>query len=182
MKIYRYIAFLRAINVGGNSVIKMADLAKAFDAHGLTEVKTHIQTGNVVFTSLEKDVDELARQLEKRFEPRFKYHIGVFVLTPAELKKAAANNPFDPEEHDATRRCHLVFLSAEPTADRIKALKAMEGDEYSFAVKGKVLYYAYDRKWDGKRRTVNFEKVLGVSGTARTWKVVEKLIEIAEGK
>ncbi len=73
-----------------------------------------------------------------------------------------------------------MFLSGEPDAAHSAALMALEGDEYSCSIHGKVLYYAYSREAAGPgRRTINFEKVLGVTGTARTWKVVNKLIELS---
>ena len=105
----------------------------------------------------------------------------VFLLTPQELKKAAADNPFDPERLDKEQRCHLMFLSAPPSAARRRALMAVQGEEYRFHIKRKVLYYAYSRKFDGIRRMIDFEKILGVSGTSRSWKVVDKLIEMSAG-
>ena len=72
-----------------------------------------------------------------------------------------------------------MFLSDEPDAERIKALMALQGDEYRFHVRRRVLYYSYPRTVAGHRRSINFEKVLGVAGTARTWKVVNTLIEMA---
>jgi len=74
-----------------------------------------------------------------------------------------------------------MFLSAAPAAARCRALMAVQGEEYRFHIEGKVLYYAYSRKFAGNRRTIDFEKILGVSGTSRSWKVVDKLIEIAAG-
>jgi uncharacterized protein (DUF1697 family) len=101
------------------------------------------------------------------------------VLTPEQLKTAADNNPFHPQRQDGEQQCHLMFLSGEPDPAHRAALMALQGDDYRVAVRGKVLYYTYPRALAGSRRSVNFEKVLGVSGTARTWKVVDKLIELS---
>jgi uncharacterized protein (DUF1697 family) len=117
--------------------------------------------------------------LEKQLASSTGKEIKVFVLTPAELKRAADNNPFEPERHDEEQRCHLMFLSTEPDAVRREALMELEGEEYRFHIEDKVLYYAYSRKYDGRRRTIDFERVLGVAGTARTWKVVDRLIELS---
>jgi uncharacterized protein (DUF1697 family) len=176
----KYVALLRAINVGGKSMIKMPDLRKQFEALGLKDVVTYIQTGNVVFTSPPTSTSSLAKRLEKKLESSFGYKTRVFVLSPAELKKAAANNPFSPDRLDKEQHCHLVFLSSEPARANQKALLDLQGKEYRFAVKGKVFYYAYSREVAGsRRRSINFEKVLGVTGTARTWKVIKKLIELS---
>jgi uncharacterized protein (DUF1697 family) len=103
----------------------------------------------------------------------------VFVLTLQQLADAAANNPFDPEASDGALRCHIMFLSREPESERVDKLMAQQAPEYQFAVRGPVLYYTYAKEYDGKRRTINFEGILGAEGTARTLKVVRKLVELA---
>jgi uncharacterized protein (DUF1697 family) len=176
----RWVALLRAINVGGHSVVKMADVRKVFESLGLTDVATYIQTGNVIFSTHETDPRRLARQLEEKLTQAIGKVVQVFVLSPAELAEAAAHNPFEPERRDQEQRCHLMFMSAVPAADRGEKLMAMQGEEYRFHLRDKVLYYAYDNRYAlGNRRTIDFEKVLGVAGTARSWKVIAKLIELA---
>lgn len=174
-----YVALIRAINVGGHSLIRMSELKKRFESLGLEGVVTHIQSGNLVFSTQEKDRDRLTRRMEAGLSELMARGVMVFLLTPQELKRAAADNPFDPERLDEEQRCHLMFLSAPPSAARRRGLMAVQGEEYRFHIKRKVLYYAYSRKFDGNRRMLDFEKILGVSGTSRSWKVVDKLIEIA---
>ena len=157
----------------------MSALKKRFESLGLEGVVTYIQSGNVVFSTEEKDRDQLARRIEADLSDLMGRGVKVFLLTPQELKKAAEEDPFDPERLDKEQKCHLMFLSAAPAAARRLALMAVQGEEYRFHIKGKVLYYAYSRKFDGNRRTIDLEKILGVSGTSRSWKVVDKLIEIA---
>ncbi len=176
---HRYIALLRAVNVGGTSIIKMSDLKAQFEAFGATDVKTHIQSGNVVFTTREADPERLARRIETHLKQALGYKGTVFLFTRAQLEKAAAGNPFDPEQHDDQQAVHLMFLSAEPDEAHRTALMQLQGEEYTFAVRDNVLYFAYPRALAGSRRNINIEKVLGVTGTARTWKVVAKLIELA---
>lgn len=176
----RYIVLLRAINVGGHSVVRMSDLRGVFESLGFTEVVTYIQSGNVLFNSKEKDRQRLTNLLEKKLESSFGYKSSVFVLTRRQLEDAAAKNPFAPESRDKEQHCHLMFLSGEPDKTHSAALMQMQGDDYSFSIEGKVLYFAYSRQYEGPaRRSINFEKILGVTGTARTWKVVNKLIELS---
>jgi uncharacterized protein (DUF1697 family) len=177
----KYIALIRAINVGGNSIIKMADLKKLFESAGLNDVATYIQTGNVLFSTTRTDLPKLSAELEKKLEMVVKKKAKIMILTPEELKAASAGNPFEPEKNDREQRCHLMFLSAEPDKEKNKTLKSLEGVEYRFHLQGKVLYYAYSREFDGKRRTIDLEKVLGTEGTARTWKVVDKLVYQMKG-
>ena len=174
-----YVALIRAINVGGNSPVRMSDLRKRFESLGLEGVVTYIQSGNVVFSTEEKDRDRLSRKIEADLSDLMGRGVKAFLLTPEELKKATVQNPFDPARLDKEQRCHLMFLSAPPTAVRRRALMAVQGEEYRFHIKGRVLYYAYSRKFDGIRRMIDFEKILGVSGTSRSWKVVDKLIEVS---
>jgi uncharacterized protein (DUF1697 family) len=174
-----YVALLRGINVGGHTVLKMADLRDLFQSFGLTDVVTYIQSGNVLFSTEDADPERLARQLGVQLTSSLERPMTVFVLSPAELKEAVAHNPFDPERRDNEQSCHLMFLSAVPDATRCEALMALQGEEYRFHIHGKVLYCAYSREYAGNRRTIDFERVLGVTGTARTWKVVNKLIELA---
>ncbi len=177
---HQYIALLRGINVGGNSVMKMADLKAQFEALGFDDVKTYIQTGNVLFKSSKKNSSNLSTKIETHLQKTMQYQKKVFVLTPEVLVKSAKNNPFEPEKYEKERRCHLMFMSEKPDASNIQNLMAMKGNEYWFHISDKVLYYAYSKEYDGSRRGIDFEKILGVSGTARSWTVVAKLIELTK--
>ncbi len=177
---HQFVALLRAINVGGYGIVKMADLRAQFESIGLTEVTTYIQSGNVLFTSKDSDARRIAERVEKKLGSSLGYRGLVFVLSKEELRQAAKKNPFDPEHLDVEQRCHLMFLSGEPDSVHRKALMAVQGEEYRFAIRDKVLYYAYSRTFEGGRRTINFEKILGVAGTSRGWTVVKKLIELLE--
>lgn len=177
---HQYIALLRGINVGGNSMIRMSALKELCESLGFSDVQTYIQSGNVLFSAKEIKPEKLAQAIETKLESMMGRRVSVFVYSPHELEKAAAGNPFQPEKFDQEQICQLLFLSAKPTAERRKAIMALQGKEYRFHIHDKVLYYAYARKHAGNRRTINFEKVLGVAATCRTWKVIDKLIELAE--
>src|SRR6185503_12568913 len=93
----QYLALLRAVNVGGSGVIRMTDLKKLFETCGLTDVKTYIQTGNVLFKAEPGKLKELGRRVETAMEKTLGRPIPLFILTPAQLKKAADHNPLDPK-------------------------------------------------------------------------------------
>lgn len=175
----KYIALLRAVNVGGASIMKMADLRRTFELLGFADVATYVQSGNVLFTAKETVTEQLKERLGKKLKFSLGNKVTVFVLTPEQLKKAALHNPFGPERLDKEQQCHLMFLSRTPDAAHRRVLSAMQGKEYRFFVRGRVLYIACPRAFEGRRRTIDFEKVLGVAGTMRTWKVVNKLIDLA---
>ena len=170
----RYVALLRAINVGGRGVVKMAELKPVFESLGLENVQTYIQSGNVLFTSRAAARDRLEARIEEAMRRAFGSPAKAFVLSPKELEAAAAHNPFDAA--DDTQRRHVTFLSDEPVAERVEALMALQRDDYQFCLRGRILYYAYPASLAGHRRTIDFEKVLGVAATARSAKVVNELI------
>jgi uncharacterized protein (DUF1697 family) len=159
----RYVALLRAINVGGTSVMKMADLRARCEALGCEDVSTYIQTGNVLLSS-----DESAATLTDRLEEEL--GTRVFVLTPAALRKAATANPLRADGW----RSHLLFCDGRP---RTEALEEKGADQYRFAARDKVLYYAFPEELAGRRRSLDFERLAGVAGTARSAKVVDELVE-----
>src|SRR4051794_40028218 len=117
-----YVALLRAINVGGRSLISMPDLRALFESLGFKDVSSYIQTGNVIFSTSEKNKTALASHIEGALKKKFDYNTRVFILTAKELEQAAANNPFEPKRLDKQQHCHLVFLSSSPKADKQKAL------------------------------------------------------------
>lgn len=176
----RYVALLRAVNVGGTSVLPMAALKKLVESLGLDEVSTYIQSGNVLFRSSRKR-EALAREIAGAVGDAVGRPTDVFILGPEELRAAMEKNPFDPARRERTHSCHLLFLSEKPAPDRVRKLMELEGEEYRFAVKDAVLYYTYSKELRGHRRTIDFERVLGVRGTARTWKVVAELLARCEG-
>ena len=176
----RYVALLRAVNVGGTSVLPMAALKELVENLGLDEVSTYIQSGNVLFRSPRKP-EALAREIAGAVGNAVGRPTDVFVLAPEEIRAAIAGNPFDPARREKTHACHLLFLSGKPAPDRVRKLMELQGEEYRFAVKGAVLYYTYAKELRGNRRTIDFERVLGVRGTARTWKVAAELLARCEG-
>jgi uncharacterized protein (DUF1697 family) len=173
-----YAALLRGINVGGHSIIKMAELKKQFESIGLSDVRTYIQSGNVVFTTTEKDTGKINLKLKKHLQMTVGFNKEIFILTPEELRTSLKHCPFEPELNDERQLCYIMFMSDKPGKQQINKLMELKGKEYSFAFYEKLLYIAYPREYGGNRRNINFEKVLGVTGTARTWKVVSKLIEL----
>ena len=166
----KFVALIRAINVGGHSVITMAELKKRFEKFGYENVTTYIQTGNVLFSS-GLDAQALARRLSDALSTL------VLVYTKNDLKKALSAAPFTAKDLK-TRRCHLMFLAEKPKGENQKALKVLEDKTYRFDVKDRVCYYSYPVEVIGKRKTFNLEKILGVQSTSRTFNVVQKLDQL----
>ncbi len=103
-----YIALLRGVNVGGH-VVKMADLRAQFQALGLEDVRTYIQSGNVFFTANESDREALSDRIERHLEKRLGYEVATCLRTPQEVRKTMARNPFDGLTVTPDMRLCVVF-------------------------------------------------------------------------
>jgi uncharacterized protein (DUF1697 family) len=170
----KYIAFLRAINVGGTTIIKMSDLKKMFESFGLQNVQTYIQTGNVIFESDQKNASALEEQIESQLEKASGKRIQLFVRTMRDVVKMANDCPFDPEEGQTV---HVVILHKKPLKKAVDALLSQRSEADDFAVVGGE---AYNLRLDRDRSifTNNWaEKVLGVAGTTRNLTTIRKLAE-----
>ena len=102
----KYVAFLRAINVGGNTVIKMADLKRIFESLGLDNVQTYIQSGNVIFES-EDDADSLEPWIESQLEKAAGYKMQIFVRKMREVQSIASKSSFTA---NGDQTVHVAFL------------------------------------------------------------------------
>lgn len=170
----KYIAFLRAINVGGTSIIKMSDLKKMFESFGLENVQTYIQTGNVIFESKEREPSVLEEQIERQLEQAWGKKIQLFVRTIREVATIVKTCPFDPKEGETV---FVVILDEKPVKKNIDALLAYRNEFDDFAVKGKEAYHL--RRSREKTMFVNrsVEQVIGVPGTSRNLTTLKKLAE-----
>ena len=126
----KYVAFLRAINVGGHAIIKMADLKKRFESAGLENVQTYIQSGNVIFES-DENAEAVAKQIERQLEKAAEYKIEVFVRTMREVQAIAEKSPFKPEGDETV---FVAFLHKKPDKKSQQALLALksEADDFAF--------------------------------------------------
>lgn len=110
-KPHRYVAFMRALNVGGR-IVKMDLLRKLFEELGFTDVATYIASGNVIFHSPETDTGKLERTINAHLEESLGYVVGTYIRTPAELATIAAHRPFPDAELDAPG--HTLYINFLP--------------------------------------------------------------------
>lgn len=171
---------LRAVNVGGTGKMAMADLKAATEAAGFEDVKTHGNTGNVVLTATERSADKVRAKLARQYEADLEYTGDIFVLSHAQIAKAAQDNPFRADlESDSGLQCYLAFLDGKPAAKDVRTVEADDQDGlYRVKVVGQVLYYAYAKADASKRKPIDGERILKLRATARSWKVVDKLVAL----
>jgi uncharacterized protein (DUF1697 family) len=134
----KYIALLRGINVGGNAIIKMADLKKEVEVSGFTHVSTYIQSGNIVFESDLKEIDKIIARLEEALLKKFQFNSGIVVKTHEQMKKIISEVPADWKKQDDLR-CYLAFVREPVSAqDVIREIKLKEGVDFAKAGDGVV--------------------------------------------
>lgn len=173
-----FVALFSGINVGGNRIVKMAELRSFFEDLGLSDVATYVQSGNVVFTSSESDTATLTRRIEAAFEKRWGFASRIMLRDLKWFERLVAENPFPDVAADPTK-LHAHALEREPTAAEVGRLAEKCTGPERFEVRGDCLYlHAPDGV--GKSVFANLiPRVLGVPGTARNWRSVTALLEMA---
>ena len=174
------IALLRAVNVGGTGRLAMADLRDFFGELGFGNVRTLIQTGNVVFESDEMSGAELEAFLEAEAAERLGLETTFLIRTPGEWERLIGGNPFPEKAKDDPRRLFAMALKEPPNAKAVNALEcAIPGPE-RVRVSGKHLYIDYPTGVGTSKLTnVLIERKLQTRGTARNWNTVLKIADSA---
>ncbi|HEU4323279.1 MAG TPA: DUF1697 domain-containing protein [Roseiflexaceae bacterium] len=171
----RYVAFLRAINVGGHTV-KMDRLRALFAEQGFANVSTFIASGNVLFDGPAGDATALERQIERHLRQTLGYEVDTFLRTPAEVAAVAAHRPFGEGREAAGDTLYIAFLGSTPDEAAVQRLLALRNEVDDFHIHGREVYW-------GCRRTVStstfspakLEKILGMAATLRNATTVRKL-------
>jgi uncharacterized protein (DUF1697 family) len=173
-----YVALLRAVNVGGNNLIKMADLRDLLAGLGLEEAKTHLQSGNAVFNARSGDRRKLSEAISDAIHQAHGHRPDVILRTADELRRALDRVPFDASANPSL--VLINFLAAPADAEGARKLSAWEGPEV-VVVEGSEVYIHYPEGIGrSKLNRVPMEKMLGTRGTARNLNTVRKLLEMAE--
>jgi uncharacterized protein (DUF1697 family) len=172
-----YVSMLRAVNVGGHGRLTMDALKEAYVDVGLGQVRTLLQSGNVLFTSRLKDRDALAKRISQELERRFGLEIEVIVRTLAEVRTIVERGPVSARADPA--KLHVMFLSRVPSAKGAAALvKEHKGPEM-IEIRGPEIYLYYPNGMGrSKLSTAVLERRLETSGTARNWNTLKKLLEV----
>jgi uncharacterized protein (DUF1697 family) len=177
-----YIAMLRAVNVGGTSRIKMDALRAAFESIGLKDVRTLLQSGNVVFRSAIRDRDQLVKRIKQELERRLELTADVILRTQAEVASIVERGPVLSPLADKSKLL-VMFLAGVPDAAAQAALtkwhKDYKGPEM-LEMRGPEIYLYYpDGVGRSKLTGSVIESTLDMAGTARNWNTLEKLLDTA---
>ena len=165
----RYVAFLRAVNVGGTGKLPMAELRTMCEAVGFTNVRTYIASGNVVFDSKLAEASVKSR-LERCLEEYAGKPVGVAVRTSEELAQVLTANPF---KSAAPNRTVAVFLDTAPPADALTHASGQREEEMALGTRE--IYVHYNNGMADTKLKIPAAR----TGTARNMNTVGKLVDMA---
>ena len=172
----RYVALLRAVNVGGRNRLSMGSLAALATGLGHLEVATHLQSGNLIFVAAGLDEGEIAGGLRSGLTALGLDQVDVMLRSADEMAEVARANPLGGDP----RGWHVTFLSAPPDRGRLAALDPRAGEPDRFLVAGREVYLSCAGRYSDSRLTNSYlERQLGVKGTTRNWATVTRLAELA---
>jgi len=177
----QYIAFLRAINVGGYAIVSMSDLKDAFAAAGCKGVRTYIQSGNVIFETPQENIAAVFQRVQLRLRDLLGDKPCVLFRTVHQIERMVGGAPFKRFEAEPGIKLYVTFLSQKPRSKpRFPLLLPKEALE-AVAIKNLEVFIVSRRKKSGFYGFPNnfIEKELGVSATSRNWSTVTKIVEFA---
>ena len=175
-----YVALLRGINLSGHRIVKMDQLRKAFEGLGFEDVKTYIQSGNVVFKG--PGTQNLVKRIEEKIVRQFGFPVPVVVKTSDEIGEIIRNNPLVKEKGIDLSKLHVTFLSCAPEKSALTTLEAFAAGPDQFRCSMGAIYLHCP---NGYHETKLGNNVLGnmlkVGTTTRNWKTVNQLYEMTLG-
>jgi uncharacterized protein (DUF1697 family) len=175
-----YIALLRGINLGGHKIVRMEQLRKAFADLGFEDVKTYIQSGNVVFKSSRQSCESLAKRIEEKVLRQFGFPVPVVVKTADEIGEVIKNNPLLKEKGIDVSKLHVTFLSCAPEKISFKTLDAIATAPDQFRCSSQAIYLHCPNGYHETKLGNNvLGKMLKVGTTTRNWKTVNQLYEMS---
>ena len=176
-----HVALLRGVNVGGKNMVPMQELAEMFASAGCSDVRTYIQSGNLIFRAAPSLLGGLPDRITKQIEERFGCRIPVILRTAKQLGDTIRNNPFAKAGADE-KRLHVYFLSGVPKTQDVGKLDDGRSAPDAFIVHNQEIYLHLPNGM-GRTKLTNayFDSKLATTSTARNWRTVLKLFEFMKG-
>ncbi|MGP4080739.1 DUF1697 domain-containing protein [Pseudalkalibacillus sp. R45] len=174
-----YIALLRGINVGGKKKVKMDQLKEIFASLGFRNVKTYIQSGNVIFEADESEGHTV--QIERRLKEELGFEVPVLIKAQEDWAMAIEQNPYDVETLNENEKLYVTFLVKEPAPEVVEELMTCKSDVDEIRIVRDTVYILC-RKGYHKTLFSNalIEKKLGVHATTRNWNSVLKIADMSK--
>ena len=176
-----YISMLRGINVGGHKRIKMDQLRKSFEALGFEQVKTYIQSGNVVFKAGKSSPAALSKKIEERILKDFGFPVSVMSRTADEMGEMITENPFLKQREIDPAKLHVMFLSEPPAPAALKKLAEVTVAPDQWHCSAREIYFYLP---NGVSKSVLWnspvDRILAVVTTTRNWRTVNSLQQMCQ--
>lgn len=167
--------------MAGHNKIQATELSSLYRKMGFKDVRTYIQSGNVIFSLDDNaDVNLVASNIESAILKKFNYTIPVCIRTVSEINKVISDNPFFDEMNFDPSRLAVIFLYEMPSGEQVEKVKNVEYPPDKFKIIGKEIFiYCPNGFGKTKLYTNFFENKMKVRGTARNWKTIKNILEIA---
>ncbi len=175
------ISMLRGVNLGPHKRVKMEELRALYESLKLREPQTYVQSGNVIFKTDERDLVKLAKRIESGIEKKFGFQSDIVLRSTAELREVIARNPFGKRRGIEPSRLLVTFLAGDPGEAARAKVRGLKTDPEELWIDGREVYiYFPNGMARPKLSWPTIPKILRVSGTARNWNSVTKMLEMAE--
>ena len=179
-----WVSLLRGVNLGARNKVNMPQLLEALAAAGFDEVRTYLQSGNVIARSAHLSPEQVGQDVHAVVRERFGLDVPVVVRSPGQLRDVLYWRPFPEDAAARPTAVHVIHLALEPDRDRVAALLAQDWSPDGLAQRASEVAVRYAATMHASRlqhRTIL--KRLGVDGTARNWRTVEALVGLtADGE
>jgi uncharacterized protein (DUF1697 family) len=175
------ICMLRGVNLGSHNRVKMEELKKLCESLKLREPQTYVQSGNVLFKTDERDLVKLAKRMEGAIPKKFGFQTDAVLRSTAELRDVVARNPFAKRRGIEPSKLLVTFFGSDPGEEARVKVRAIKCAPDEFFIDGREAYIYFAS--GAGRPTLSWPaipKKLKVSGTARNWNSVTKMLEMAE--
>jgi len=174
----RYVAIIRAMNVGGKNLVKMDRLREMFEECGYSDVRTYIQSGNVVFTAKHAPARCVAA-IERALTIEMGKPVAAQIRSAAQIAKIVAANPYARRKGLNPALLAVSFLSEPLGAAQIKALRGVKSGDDTFVARGNELYIYCPDGYGRSKLAIAIDRVLTKTTTSRNWNTVTKLCEMS---
>lgn len=177
----KYIAFLRGINVSGQKKVPMAELREILSYEGLQNVKTYIQSGNVVFEHSVTSPEKLEKLIQKTIQDHFGFEVKTFVTTLEYINMLLATDPYPEQSEKEGNRVFVTMLSEIPDPQRKAAIEALEFPDEHFQFGEKEVFFYFPNGGGRAKMNNNFlERKLKLDATTRNWKTLKAIKDLCE--
>lgn len=174
-----WIAFFRGINVGGKNLLPMKQLQNDLKSLNCVNVRTYIQSGNVVFQSTGRTAPPLAKKIAAKIETQHGFRPHVLILNKQQLQKAVTANPFSDAIAEP-KSLHFFFLAEPPTCPDLTAIEKAKAPTETYHLAENVFYLSAPEGIGRSKLAASVEKHLGVVTTARNYRTVAAVLSLAD--